>query len=92
MRDLSVAQATLALAENTDAVGIRVEAKENDKRVKIEATRPDGVRVPLISLLTRTNWKRRYWFSRPLSLPKGTRITVDGAGAARIWLDMLAPG
>jgi hypothetical protein len=89
IRTLAVPQPAFALAENTDAVAIRVEAKENDKSVKIEATRPDGVRLPLIRLLTRTNWNRRYWFSRPLSLPKGTRITVSGAADAQVWLDVL---
>jgi hypothetical protein len=85
IRDVAVRQAAFFLAENMDAVAIRVEAKENDKQLKVEATRPDGVRVPLISLLTRNNWNRRYWFRQPLLLPKGTRIDVTGAGAD-LWL------
>ena len=89
LRSLAVPQPDLALAEDVEAAAIRVEAQETDKSVRVEATRPDGVRVPLISVLTRTNWNRRYWFSRPLSLPKGTRVTVRGASAAQVWLDVL---
>jgi hypothetical protein len=40
------------------------------------AIRPDGSRAPLIRLNTRADWSRRYWFERPLSFPRGTRIEV----------------
>jgi hypothetical protein len=44
--------------------------------LQVEAVRPDGSRTPLIRLNTRADWNRRYWFDRPLALPRGTRIEV----------------
>jgi hypothetical protein len=44
--------------------------------LQVEAVRPDGSRAPLIRLNTRADWNRRYWFDRPLALPRGTRIEV----------------
>ena len=44
--------------------------------LQVEAVRPDGSRAPMIRLNTRPDWERRYWFERPLALPRGTRIEV----------------
>ena len=44
--------------------------------LQVEAVRPDGSRAPIIRLNTRANWNRRYWFERPLALPRGTTIEV----------------
>jgi hypothetical protein len=44
--------------------------------LQVEAVRPDGSRAPVIRLNTRADWNRRYWFERPLALPRGTRIEV----------------
>jgi len=44
--------------------------------VQMVAIRPDGSRTPMIRLSTRPDWSRRYWFERPLSFPRGTRIEV----------------
>jgi hypothetical protein len=42
--------------------------------VRVEARRPDGSRVDLITFHPRPGWARRYWFTEPISLPKGTLI------------------
>jgi hypothetical protein len=44
--------------------------------LQVEAVRPDGSREPMIRLLTRPDWERRYWFERPMTLPRGTRVEV----------------
>jgi len=44
--------------------------------LQVEAIRPDGSRAPMIRLNTRADWNRRYWFERPVALPRGTRIEV----------------
>ena len=44
--------------------------------LQVEAVRPDGSRAPMIRLNTRADWNRRYWFERPLALPRGSRIEV----------------
>src|SRR5438445_6662003 len=44
--------------------------------LQVEAVRPDGSRAPMIRLNTRADWDRRYWFERPLTLPRGTKIEV----------------
>jgi hypothetical protein len=42
----------------------------------VEAVKPDGSRVPMIRLNTRADWDRRYWFEKPMTLPRGTRVEV----------------
>jgi len=37
---------------------------------------PNGTRAPMIRLNTRADWARRYWFERPISLPRGSKIEV----------------
>jgi hypothetical protein len=44
--------------------------------LQVEAVRPDGSRVPMIRLNTRPDWDRRYWFEKPMTLPRGTRVEV----------------
>jgi hypothetical protein len=44
--------------------------------LEVAAVRPDGSRSPMIRLNTRPDWDRRYWFERPLMLPRGTKVEV----------------
>jgi hypothetical protein len=44
--------------------------------LQVQAVLPNGTRAPMIRLNTRADWARRYWFERPLTLPRGTRIEV----------------
>ena len=47
-----------------------------DVRARIDAIRPNGSREQLISLRARKDWARRHWFSQPVELTRGTRISV----------------
>ena len=40
----------------------------------VEAIRPDGSHVELIRFRPQPDWARRYWFARPIVLPRGSRI------------------
>ena len=40
------------------------------------ASRPDGSRAELIRWNSRADWGRRYWFDKPIALPRGSRIEV----------------
>jgi hypothetical protein len=44
--------------------------------LQVQAVLPNGTRAPMIRLNTRADWARRYWFERPLSLPRGSKIEV----------------
>ena len=45
--------------------------------VQVEAVSPDGRRTPVIRLASpRPEWRTRYWFESPLSLPRGTTLEV----------------
>jgi hypothetical protein len=44
--------------------------------LQVEAVRPDGTKAPMIRLNTRADWDRRYWFEKPLTLPRGSKIEV----------------
>ncbi|HZP48844.1 MAG TPA: hypothetical protein VFB07_09935 [Vicinamibacterales bacterium] len=44
--------------------------------VQAQAILPGGQRTPLIRLNTRADWARRYWFEKPIALPRGTRIEI----------------
>lgn len=61
---------------DVQAVAVSPEQVPNDVSLRVEAVRPDGSRTPLIKFMTRSDWSRRYWFEKPVSLPKGTKIEV----------------
>jgi hypothetical protein len=42
--------------------------------VHLEAIRPDGSHIDLIRFRPQPGWARRYWFDRPIALPRGSRI------------------
>ncbi|MBI3491552.1 MAG: hypothetical protein HY047_07220 [Acidobacteria bacterium] len=44
--------------------------------LQVQAVLPNGSREPMIRLNTRADWARRYWFERPLTLPRGSKIEV----------------
>jgi hypothetical protein len=71
------------------ALALRLEDALPDKKVRVEAVLPAGTRIPLIGLKTRPEWNRRYWFNRPIPLPRGTRINVIGDPQRRVILDIV---
>ena len=64
------------LAEDVVALALSPDNVPGNITLQVEAVRPDGSRVPMIRLNTRADWDRRYWFERPLALPRGTRVEV----------------
>ena len=68
---------TTTLSADVRALAIYSDAATTGTHVTVTATRPDGAREELIAFRPREEWTRRYWFREPISLPRGTRITVD---------------
>ena len=72
-KDITFAQ---TLSEDVQAVAVSPDDVPPNISVQMVAIRPDGSRTPMIRLSTRADWSRRYWFERPLTFPRGTRIEV----------------
>ena len=62
--------------EDMQALALAPDQVPPNITLQVEAVRPDGSREPMIRLLTRPDWERRYWFERPMTLPRGTRVEV----------------
>jgi hypothetical protein len=77
VRALTLSPAGLVLEEDFRAIAIYPDAVLANVNAKVEAVRPDGSREQLIGLRAQNNWARRYWFSQPVALTRGTRISVD---------------
>jgi hypothetical protein len=77
------------LASRLQAVAVRVASGSADAPVRVDAIRPDGTHLTIAAFVARAGWDQRYWFARPVDLPKGTRIEVSRTGAmnVRVWLD-----
>ncbi len=65
-----------AIAQDVEAFALIPEHVPPNIVLTAEAVLPNGTRTPIIRLNTRADWVRRYWFARPIALPRGTRITV----------------
>jgi mono/diheme cytochrome c family protein len=64
------------LAEDVQAVALSPDKVPGNISLQVEAVKPDGSRVAMIRLNTRADWDRRYWFDKPMNLPRGTRVEV----------------
>jgi len=62
--------------EDMQALAVAPDQVPPNITLQVQAVRPDGSREPMIRLLTRADWDRRYWFERPMALPRGTRVEV----------------
>jgi hypothetical protein len=67
------------LAEDVRAVAIYPDPALARARVRVDAVLPDGQREELIAFTPRAGWARRYWFARPVSIAKGTRLEVTAS-------------
>jgi hypothetical protein len=65
-----------SIAQDVDALALSPDQVPPNITLQVEAVRPDGSRAPMIRLNTRADWNRRYWFERPIALPRGTRVEV----------------
>jgi hypothetical protein len=77
------------LEHDVQVVTVRLEGEKADEKVRVVATRPNGSHVELINLLSRPDWNRRYWLPDRVTLPKGSRIDVNGASDVHAWLDII---
>jgi hypothetical protein len=65
------------LGEDLRVLALYLDPALVNAMVQLSAARPDGSRTELISLRQQPDWVRRYWFERPVTLPRGTRIDVS---------------
>jgi hypothetical protein len=64
------------LTEDMQVLALSPDTVPPNITVQVEAVRPDGTKAPMIRLNTRADWDRRYWFEKPLTLPRGSKIEV----------------
>ncbi len=64
------------LSDDVQALALSPDQVPGNISLQVEAVKPDGSRVPMIRLNTRADWDRRYWFEKPMALPRGTRVEV----------------
>ncbi len=69
---------TQTLERDVQAYALSPDQVPDDMRLQVEAIRPDGSRAPLVRFNTRADWKRRFWFDKPIALPRGTQIRIVG--------------
>jgi hypothetical protein len=62
--------------EDVQALALSPDVVPDNVTLQVEAIRPDGSRAPLVRFAARPDWNRRYWFAKPVALPRGTRIEV----------------
>ena len=81
--------ASFETKEPLRALALYAGAAMPEAQLIVTAVRPDGSRETLIDFRPRNGWERRYWFSTPMTLPRGTRLTLDASPGAR---PLLPPG
>jgi hypothetical protein len=64
------------LGDDVQALALSPDNVPGNISLQVEAVKPDGSHVPMIRLNTRADWDRRYWFEKPMALPRGTRVEV----------------
>jgi hypothetical protein len=64
------------IGEDVQALALSPDQVPPNITLQVEAVKPDGSRAPMIRLNTRPDWDRRYWFERPIMLPRGTKVEV----------------
>jgi hypothetical protein len=67
---------TQTVDQSVTAVAIHPDPALSAAKVRVDAVRPNGSREELIALRPRSEWAKRYWFTEPVDLPRGTRIEV----------------
>ena len=65
------------LDQDVDLLGLLPELEFEALELKVEGVLPDGSREPLLLIREPDpGWPTRFWFESPLSLPRGSQITV----------------
>jgi hypothetical protein len=62
--------------EDVQALGLRPDDIPPNIVVQVQAVLPDGSHAELVRWNSRPDWGRRYWFEKPIALPRGSRIEV----------------
>jgi len=62
--------------EDMQALALSPDQAPANITLQVQAILADGSRAPMIRSKTRADWSRRYWFERPIALPRGSRIEV----------------
>jgi hypothetical protein len=79
-RDAAPSNQTIAfsqpITQDVTALAVVPEQVPPNIVISAEAVLPNGTRTPIIKLNTRADWIRRYWFAKPIALPRGSRIDV----------------
>jgi hypothetical protein len=65
------------VADDLEVVALYPDSSLVDVSVDMHAERPDGTRIELIRFRPQRDWRKRYWFAKPVALARGSRITVD---------------
>jgi hypothetical protein len=65
-----------AVDQDLQALAFRPDPSLSNVGLQVDMVTAADVRTPLIRLSVRPHWARRYWFERPVTLRKGTRIEV----------------
>jgi hypothetical protein len=87
VRALTVTPPGLMLEENVRLLAVSPDPALVNTDVRVEAARPDGSRATLIAFRPTAGWARRYWFEEPVTLPRGTRVSIS---AGSVSLDVVA--
>ena len=67
---------TQTIDQDVQALAVTPDQVAPNITLQVEAVLPDGSRTPMIRLNTRADWTRRYWFDKPITIPRGTKIKV----------------
>jgi hypothetical protein len=62
--------------EDVQALALRPDQVPPNIVVQVQAVLPDGSHAEMVRWNSRPDWGRRYWFDKPIALPRGSRIEV----------------
>ena len=68
-----------AVDESLEALAIHVDPSLTNVAFQVDLVAAGGTRTPVIRFAARTDWTRRYWFEKPIVIPRGSRIEVVAA-------------
>jgi hypothetical protein len=75
-------------ADDLRAVALYADVALANATVQVIAVRPNGSREEIVRFRPQPDWARRYWFEKPIPLPRGARVEV----ATTADVPLLPPG
>jgi hypothetical protein len=76
VRAVTVSNRPVTLPETLRAVAAYPDGNFDDAGVILVVTTPGGRQQELIAFHPRPGWMRRFWFAEPVTLPRGTSLSV----------------